>query len=175
MENSVTVSLSVRMIILCSMFSFFGLIILYGIFFILTQQIYMEDDTLMPIYFKLIFAVFASVVELGILFMVFPIWKRVFTKTGAMTITSRGIENTFTLFNLFAFWTILKINYIPWNAMVLDEKDETICIEFDLLPKESCGKLARFLLLGGFNYGVGKIEFKEIKDYRDKALEMYQL
>lgn len=175
MENSVKVPLAGSMKMFCWLFSAFGVFILYGIYVLLTQQIYMEDDTVMPFYFKLLFVVVAFIVELGIIFMVFPFWKRIIKKTGAMTITSRGIENTFALFNLFAFWTIFKINYIPWNAMILDENDETICIDFNLLPKKACGRIARILLLGGFNYSIGKISFKELKDYRDSALETYHI
>ena len=35
--------------------------------------------------------------------------------------------------------------------------------------------IARILLLGGFNYSIGKISFKELKDYRDSALETYHI
>ena len=173
--KSIKVPLAVNMKILCGLFSIFGIVILYGIFILLTQQIYMEDDTVMPLYFKLIFVVVAFIVELGIIFMVFPLWKRIIKKTGAMTITSRGIENTFTVFNMFAFWTIFKIDFIPWEAMDLDPTNETITMNFEFLPKQACGKIARLLLIGGFNYNIGKISFKEIKEYRDKALESYQI
>ncbi len=175
MENSVKVPLSRRMLLFCGLFTLFGFVLFYGTIFMLTQPIYMEDDILMPFFLKLIVTIFELVIELGIIFMVFPFWKRIIKKTGAMTITSRGIENTFALFNLFAFWTIFKINYIPWNAMILDENDETICIDFNLLPKKACGRIARILLLGGFNYSIGKISFKELKDYRDSALETYHI
>lgn len=175
MENSVKVPLTGSMKVGCGLFSVFGIIILYGIYVLLTQQIYMEDDTVMPFYFKLIFVIIAFIVESGIIFMVLPLWKRIIKKTGAMTITSRGIENTFTVFTLFAFWTTFKIDFIPWEAMDLDSTNQIITINFEFLPKQACGKIARLLLISGFNYNIGKISFNEIKEYRDKALASYQV
>lgn len=165
------VPLTGRILVLCGMFSVFALIIFYGIIVLCTQTIYMEDDTVMPIYFKIMFSAVAIVVETGILFMIFPIWKRIIKKTGAMTLTKYGIENTFTIFNFLAFWTIFKINIIPWNAMEFDSLSQTISIERDRLPEGSCNKIAGLLLIAGFNFSIGKITFEEIKAYRDAAVE----
>ena len=69
MENSVKVPLSRKMLLFCGLFTLFGFVFFYGTIFMLTQPIYIEDDTLMPFFLKLIVAIFELVIELGIIFL----------------------------------------------------------------------------------------------------------
>lgn len=168
--KSLKVRLSPRMIVLCLLFTFFVLVIGYGIVFMNTHTIYMDDGT-MPVFFKVFMTAVCAVIEAGLLFMVIPMWKRIF-KDGAMTLTKEGIENTFILFTLLAFWTTFKIRFIPWNALIADESDDDgYLVDVKLLPPGSVGAVAKFLLkITGFNFQIGKIKKEDIEVYRQRAL-----
>lgn len=167
-----TVPLSKRMIFTGIFFSLFTILLIYGIYFISTNTIYMEDNTVMPFYFKIIFISVFSIILLGTLFITFPFIKRIITKTGAMTIDKDGIHNTFICFGLFAFTTIIKINFIPWTALKPSFLNpEHYDIDKKSLPLIKAGFLAKILLkITGYNISIAKISKPEFDEY----LTMYQ-
>ncbi len=154
------------------LFTLFAGIIAYGIVFLLTNTILMDDEP-MPFGLKLIFAVLFSVVEIGILNMVIRLWVRIFGKKGAMTLTSRGIEDTFMIFTVFAFWTVLPIRCIPWEAISEFGKEENmLLVDASKLSSENAGFFARIMLrFGGFSARVGKITEQEIFELRNTMLQ----
>ena len=167
----IKIRLSCRMVLFCILFTLFTLIIGYGIIVINTQTIYMEDDTPIPLFLKLIITAVTAVVETGLLFMIIPLWKRIF-KDGAMTLTHDGIENTFMLFTLLAFWTTMRIRFIPWTALKADESDENgYAIDVEQLPPGSVGSVAKLMLkITGFYFRIGRIKKEELEHYRNAAL-----
>ena len=172
LEQPVKIPLSGRIIATCILFSVFALFFIYGAFLLITQDIYMEDDTLMPIGFKVLFMAVLCIVELGILNMVIPLWYRILSGRGAMTLTRDGISDTFFIFTILAFWTTMKVRIIPWDALEYDAEEKTFSVDIKKLPKKSCNILARFILLRGFNYQVGKITGEELYKYKQVADEM---
>lgn len=172
LEQPVKIPLSGRTIATCILFSVFALFFIYGAFLLITQDIYMEDDTLMPIGFKVLFMTVLCIVELGILNMVIPLWHRILSGRGAMTLTRDGISDTFFIFTILAFWTTMKVRIIPWDAIEYNAEEKTFSVDIKKLPKKSCNILARFILLGGFNYQVGKITGEELYKYKQIADEM---
>ena len=168
----IKIRLSRRMIALCVMFTLFALLIGYGIVKMSSQTIYMGDGALMPWYFKAIFIVLEIVIEVGALFMIVPMWKRIFARNGAMTLTETGIENTFMLFTVFAFWTTLRIRFIPWSALQVNKSDaNSYTVDVEQLPKGSVGKLAKMRLkISGFEFKIGQIEAEDFENYRQIAL-----
>ncbi|MCH5192033.1 MAG: hypothetical protein J1F23_07700 [Oscillospiraceae bacterium] len=168
----IKIRLSRRMIALCVMFTLFALLIGYGIFKMSSQTIYMGDGTPMPLYFKAIFIALEVIIEIGALFMIVPMWKRIFARNGAMTLTEAGIENTFMLFTVFAFWTTLPIRFIPWTALQVNKLDaNSYTVDIEQLPKGSVGKLAKMRLkITGFEFRIGQIEAENFEHYRQIAL-----
>lgn len=179
MDFPVKVAISKSIKVTCVLFSVFFMIIGYGIVIICSQQIYMEDDTLVPWQLKALIACVALLVETGIGFMIFPIWHRILSKRGAMTLTKKGIEDTFLMFNILAFWTIFRVRIIPWEAVCKDELADMgidlggdIDVDTSKLPKDSANAVARFMLrITGFNHTIGKITSEEIIKYRDEILQ----
>lgn len=171
--QSKTVPLSGRMIATCFLFTVFALLFLYFFVVIIPdpEPIYMEDGEVMPVYFKLLFVAVIIIVEIGILFMIIPLWARIFSGRGAMTLTKEGITDTFFLFTIMAFWTTVKIKIIPWDAVEIGEDDENISVDTKKMPPNACGRFAKLMLFTGFNYKVGKITREEIEEYRQLVLQ----
>ena len=168
----IKIRLSRRMIALCVVFTLFALLIGYGIIKMSSQTIYMADGAPMPWYFKAIFIALEIVIEVGALFMIVPMWKRIFTGDGAMTLTETGIENTFMLFTVLAFWTTLQIRFIPWTALQVNKLDaNSYTVDVEQLPKGSIGKFAKTRLkISGFEFKIGQIEAEDFEHYRQIAL-----
>lgn len=167
----VRVRLSVRMIIMCIVFTLILLLIVYGCIVINTQTIYMEDDLPMPLPFKVFMNAVLIVVGAGMLFMDISMWKRIFTRAGAMTLTENGVENTFVIFAVMAFWTTLHIRFIPWSALQFDESKEGYTIDTAQMPPGSVSKIVRMLLkFTGFSCHIGKIKKEEFEHYRCAAV-----
>ncbi len=124
----------------------------------------MEDGTPMPAAIRYFMLAVASLVGVGIINIVFPIWIRVFTGRGAMTLTDRGIEDTFIIFSILAFWTTLRVRLIPWDAISQDSIiTELVKVDVKKMPKKSAGIIAKLMLrFGGFNISVGKIDANEL-------------
>ncbi len=135
----------------------------------------MEDNTPVPLFLKLIITAAAVIVEAGLLFMIFPLWKRIF-KDGAMTLTPAGIENTFMLFTLLAFWTTIRVRLIPWTALNTEDSDENgYIVDVEQLPPGSVGFVAKWMLkIIGFNFRIGRIKKEELERYRNAALTQIQ-
>ncbi|MBQ8214155.1 MAG: hypothetical protein IJZ80_09110 [Clostridia bacterium] len=166
------VPLSGRMLVLGMMFAVFALVIGYGIPFMLFATITFEDGTPLPLWYRIIFAFLASIVEIGVLSLVLPILSRAFGKRGAMTLTKNGVEDTFVIFTIFAFWTTLRVRMIPWEALTPDETDPDVwLVDTKLLPRGSTCWLARLILMiMGFPFSVGKIKGSELAAARAEAL-----
>lgn len=168
MKENVRVPLTVNMKILCVLFTVVAFFFVWAAFKILPMPIEMEDGGMMPQSFKLIFIALLCVVEAGILFMIVPLWHRMLTKRGAMTLTPDGITDTFIQFTIMAFWTTLRIKTLPWEALKTDKQDATgYTVDVDLLPRGSANAFARFLLrFVGFNPLIGRTSVREIEEYR---------
>ncbi len=168
MADGIRVPLSKRSIATCVIFSaiavFLGIVGPQIIFN--SDPVYMEDGEVMSLPFKLFFGAVLTVVEAGILVMSVSLWVRIISGRGAMVLTENGIEDTFFIFSIFAFWTTMRVRIIPWSAIKSISADDCN-IEIDLkgVPENSCNKLARFILRGGFNYAIGRITDSEIKEY----------
>ncbi|MBQ8837204.1 MAG: hypothetical protein IJ002_06840 [Clostridia bacterium] len=158
------IPISGRIIALNVLFTLFVPIIVLGIYTLATKQILMEDGTPMPSAFKYVMIALCLIIGLGIFNMVIRIWARVFTGRGAMTLTECGIEDTFVIFSVLAFWTTLDIKFIPWDAVGLTpDISGALRIDTAKLPRGSTGKMTRLILrFGGFNAGVGKIKTEEL-------------
>lgn len=166
----IKIRLTGRMILMCLLFTLFSLVIGYGILFISTQTVVMEDGAPIPAFLKIFIVAAATVVEIGLLFMVVPLWQRIFGR-GAMTLTENGIEDTFVIFTVFAFWTTLKIRLIPWSSLLPLEDGSGYSIDPKLLPKVGISPITRLMLsIFGFNFTVGKVDGKELEQYRLAAL-----
>ncbi len=166
LTKPIKIRLSIGMIVTCVLFTLFACVIGYGIVVINTKTVLMEDDTPVPAFLKVIFTVIAAVIEMGILVMIISLWKRIF-KDGAMTLTQAGIENTFLIFTVLAFWTTLRIRLIPWTALKIDESDENrYVVDTNQLPPGSVGVVAKFMLkITGFNFRIGRIKKEELDHY----------
>ncbi|MBQ4556051.1 MAG: hypothetical protein IJA60_00205 [Clostridia bacterium] len=129
-----------------------------------TKEIVMEDDTPMLAAIRYFMLAAVSLVGVGIVNIVLPVWVRVFTGRGAMTLTDRGIEDTFVIFNLLAFWTTLRIRLVPWEAVDCDAiTPELIKVDVSKIPGKSAGIVAKLMLrIGGFNPYIGKTDVNEL-------------
>ncbi len=158
------IPISNRIIVLNVLFTLFLAVIVLGLYTLATKDIVMEDDTPIPAILRYFMLVVFSFVGVGIVKFVFSIWIRVFTGRGAMTLTDHGIEDTFIIFNIFAFWTTLRVQIIPWDAISQDSViSELVKVDLKKMPEKSVGIIAKLMLrFSGFNASVGKIDTNEL-------------
>ena len=165
------IRISKKTIPFCVLFTLFACIITYGVYFICAHTVLIEDGVPMPAGEKSFFVTVEIVVGLGIWKLVLSLWKRILTGTEAMVLTEAGVENTFIIIGVLAFWTTVNIRFIPWSALIPNRPGTgAYKINTDKLPSDM-GKVKKSLLgLFGLSFGIGSISAEEVEDCRRAAL-----
>lgn len=169
MENfRLVVPLSRRMIFFAVMGLLISAFVLYGIFFIWTEEIKMEDDSLMPIWFKAVFSVIAVVVVAGFLKYSVGVIIRLIQKRGAMLLTPDGVGDTFAVFSFLALMTSVSVKFIPWEAFASEAETEgTVPLKSSKIGDVRAGKIAKLMLgVSGFSLTIGRINGADFEKLR---------
>lgn len=150
------------------LFTGFFLILLYGVWFVATQTITDEAGNEISSWLLVLLACLAAIVAGGCGNIALRMLPRLSRKRGYMTLTDRGIEDTLVVFNLFAFWTVLRVRLIPWEAVrSVEDAEGVLSLQLDVrrLPPGSTGWLATLLLRLGFPMSYAKITKAELEQF----------
>lgn len=153
-------------------FFLFALVVFiwWGIYFLNTNVILMEDNTPMTADIKLFFTVALSVVGLSWTLSLITVIRQIILGY-AFSIDENGIHNTATAFNIFAFIFVIPIKNIPLNAInKIVNENNVLTIYFDK-DQINCFPLYRFFARKRFTFFYGfttdnqKIIESEIKKF----------
>ena len=123
--------LNIRFYLFTAFFAGLTAIGWYGIYFLNTNTIRMEDNTPMSDDMKLVFTVLLSVVVLSWTISVFVFLRQMFFKQ-AFYMDKNGIQNTVTGVRIFAFILYVPIKEIPYAAIRnIKEDNGKIIAEID--------------------------------------------
>lgn len=142
----------------------------WGIYFLNTNVILMEDNTPMTIDIKLFFTIALSAVGLSWTLSLITVIRQI-VFGAAFSIDENGIHNTATALNIFAFIFVVPIKNIPFNAInkitnengvltIYFDKDQINCFLFLRLFVRK-----RFTFFYGFTTDNQKIIEAEIKKF----------
>lgn len=148
----------------------FVVFIWWGIYFLNTNVILMEDNTPMTTDIKLFFTIALSVVGLSWTLSLITVIRQI-VFGAAFSIDENGIHNTATALNIFAFIFVVPIKNIPFNAInKITNENGVLTIYFDkdqinCFPLLRLFARKRFTFFCGFTTDNQKIIEAEIKKF----------
>lgn len=174
---AMTKSFSKRFILFVVLFTAIAAFILYGLVFMMTNEIQVEQQgEWVPMGFplKLFICFVISLAEAVLVVTVVKCWFYLLSGRGCFTLTPQGIENTFVMLNILAFYMVFSIKRIPRQAVVSLEQEQltglvTANINTALLDETCCSRWARWILKWcGYSFGQGfaSVSLEEIEQYR---------
>lgn len=146
-------------------------ILLYGILFLWTNEVTVAtggEEVPMSFWMKVLLSVLFGTVLFGAVKLVFGLFLRAVTGRGAMTLSEDGIRDTFVIVGVLAFYTLLRVGFLPKDALirVSDGAALTYRIDSAALDRIQAGRLTRRLLKSaGFRASIGRITEEEMEDY----------
>ena len=126
----------------------------WGIYFLNTNVILMEDNTPMTTDIKLFFTIALSVVGLSWTLSLITVIRQI-VFGAAFSIDENGIHNTATALNIFAFVFVVPIKNIPFNAInKITNENGVLTIYFDK-DQINCFPLLRLFVRKRFTFFCG--------------------
>lgn len=123
--------LNLKFYIVSSLLLCFVLLVWYGVYFLNTNEILMEDNIPMDLGTKIFFTVFMSLVGASWTISLFALIRQMIFGT-AFCIDNNGIHTTATVSVLLAFIFVIPIKTIPYNAIVeISEEKGSLSIKID--------------------------------------------
>ena len=156
-----TIPLHWRVKVLAILFACIGVFLLWGG---ITLAGPAGDSLERPM--RWLFLIAIHVVNAGILWFAGSVLRRWGTGRGAMTLTPDGIYDTFFIFTLLAFWTTVRVRYIPWEAIEFPAGVKTVRVRRALLPRQTSPLVCFLLTHAGLPYQVGDVTREQLADYR---------
>ena len=142
----------------------------YGIYFLNTNEILMEDNTPMDIQIKIILTIAIGAAVLSWTFSLFTLIRQAIFGYAFM-IDENGIHTTATAINLLAFIFVIPIKTIPFSAIKKVSEDNgvlTLYIDktkIDIIPILRTFARKKYHLFSGFTVEKQDIIKAEIEKY----------
>lgn len=142
----------------------------YGIYFLNTNEILMEDNTPMDVQTKIMFTIVISAAVLSWTFSLFTLIRQAIFGYAFM-IDENGIHTTATAINVLAFIFVIPIRTIPFSAIEKVSEDNgvlTLYIDktkIDIIPILRTLARKKYHLFSGFTVEKQDIIKAEIEKY----------
>lgn len=137
-------------------FLFAGIVAIgwYGLYFLITNEILMENNTPMDVRTKTAFIVIICAVVLSWTISLLTIIRQIILKQ-AFSIDGEGIHNTATAINIFAFIFVIPIKKIPFEAIDdITQENEVLTLLIDK-SKIDVFPMFRFLVTKRYHFFSG--------------------
>lgn len=144
----------------------------YGVFFLNTNEILMEDNLPMDSQTKMVFSIAESLIVISWTLSLFTILRQI-VKGKAFSIDKEGVHSTSSAVIILAFIFVVPIKKIPYSAIEKITKEEGILTLYLDKSKVEINPLLRvftrnkYRLFYGFTKETQEIVEKELKKYMD--------